>query len=282
MKQGIKTPKTLIGLGRIEELKGLKVENGRIRIGAMTKLQDIACSPIIQQYFPVIGEGIRLIGGVQHRYMGSIGGNLCLDTRCLFLNRSQRLRSERLPCHKTGGGACYAVPGSRKCFAVYSGDLAPVLIGLGASLIICDSRGNKNEVALESFFTGDPIRPNILAAGEILAEILIPVASPRFARYYKMRARDSIDFAEVAMAFINKEDGRYRIIANGVGSSPVTFPEIETVLAQEKHTSALISTLAKQAVSKVKTVNNTIWSAGYRRNMVGALFTRAFTEMGVN
>ncbi len=282
MKQGIVIPTLLVGLKMLPELEELSYsETGGLRIGSMVSLQKLGSSPVVKESFPVLAEAVSLVGAAQQQFMGTVGGNLCLDTRCCYYNQPEQYRRSIPPCHKLGGETCHTVKGANRCYAVYSADLGSVLFALGASIAVAGSKGTK-VVPLEKFFSGDPAKPINLQKDELITEIIVPPEKPGFARYYKLRQRNTLDFPQMGVTLVAFPDVQeYRIVVNAVAGSPLRFKDLEAMLSKEKLSENLVADFAAKIVSRVKPMANVSGSPAYRRKMVGILVKKAFLEMGV-
>ena len=142
IRRGIVAPESLIDITDVKELRAIHADPQRIEIGAAVTLAEVAAHPEIVRHYPVLAHAAACIAGPTHRNMGTVGGNLCLDTRCLFYNQSEWWRSANNHCLKTTGEICHVAPKSRGiCFATFSGDLAPALMTLGAQVELVGPTG---------------------------------------------------------------------------------------------------------------------------------------------
>lgn len=276
----------LVDLNGISRLKGIRRDQKtkEMRVGAMTTLTQLAENPVVRENFPVINQTVELVSTFQLRNMGTLGGNLCLDTRCTYYNQTSFLKLRWEPCLKIGGKLCHVVKGKKTCHAVYSGDMASLLIALGARVRVTGLR-RKNEINLKRFFTGSGIKPNILKYNEILTEVVLPPL-PEYsaASYRKLRLRDTIDFPILGVAvFIQLEDRdgkcrNVRLVMGAVGPAPVVV-EAAPILMRGKHiTSKRIAAVSKAARKMAHPVDNTASSPGYRREMIPLFIRNAFEE----
>ncbi len=149
MKQGLFAPRVLVDLKALGELDGWRFDrNGGITLGALTRISSLAESHDLAARFPVLAEAARVIASPLLRNMGTVGGNLCLDTRCLYYNQSEFWRGALGGCLKKDGDLCHVAPGGRFCWAVFSGDLAPALMVLGAEVTLAGPRGARTQRVL--------------------------------------------------------------------------------------------------------------------------------------
>jgi 4-hydroxybenzoyl-CoA reductase subunit beta len=286
MKLRVKIPDYLVSLNKILQLDYIQYDQdkGWIKIGPLTTLKTLQSSPLIQERLPTLARAATLVGAKQIQNMATIGGNICLDTRCWYYNQSHFWRSCRQPCYKAGGEICHAIQAVGHCYAVYSGDLAPCLIVLGTQAKIKDPHEEKI-IALEGLYTGVGKCPLNLAADEIVAEILIPLPpSHTGSAYQKLRDREAIDFplAGVAVCLsLDRKDGictNIRIVLNAVGSAPRQVTKAEELLTGKSINEDLIEEAANECFRQAHPVPNTPNSPAYRKKAVPVLFRRALQE----
>jgi 4-hydroxybenzoyl-CoA reductase subunit beta len=282
MMQRTSIPELVIGLKQIPELQNLAFsETEGLKIGPMVTLQKLSNSTAVKTNFPILAEAASMVGAVQHRFMGTVGGNLCLNTRCRYYNQSADWRRSLSPCHKFGGDTCHAVKGSDRCYAVYSADVGSVLFALGAKIGLTGSQGDK-VIPVQEFFGGDSVKPTILGQDEIITEIVVPPQRPSFARYYKLSLRGAVDFPEMGVALVAfDEEKEYRVVISAVDSKPLRFPDLEAMLSRNEISGSLVDNFGAEVTSQVKTLANVSGSPTYRRKMVNVLIKKAFAEMGV-
>jgi 4-hydroxybenzoyl-CoA reductase subunit beta len=282
MKERISCPDPLIDLNSISELKGIEWDKKkRLRVGALITFTQLKENSIIQKYFPVLSQTVPLVSTPQLQNMGTVGGNLCLDTRCYYYNQSVFLKRRWEPCFKIGGETCHVVRGGDSCYAVYSGDIAPPLIALGAKVKVMGDHSVR-EIGLQRFFSGSGIKPNILKFNEILSEIVIPVPQEHSAcSYKKLRLRDTIDFPLLGVCvFLHLEErgGRCKdihVVLGAVGSSPLVVEEATQLIRGKEITPKLIDEVSQIAWKAAHPVANTASSPKYRRDMVRVLTRNA-------
>lgn len=201
MKHELLTPPVVVSLGRIEALRGIRVDADRsLVIGAMTTIADVAASEIVAERAPGLAQAAGLIAGPQLRRAGTIGGNVLLDTRCQYYNQTHFWRTALGFCLKKDGTACHVVTGGSRCVAAAAADTAPALMTLGASLEIEGASGGR-VVPVEDFWIADGVLNRRLLPGEILVSIRIPAAPPGHrGAYGKLRERGSLDFPLLGVA----------------------------------------------------------------------------------
>jgi len=284
-KERISCTDPLIDLNSISELKGIEWDKKkRLRVGALTTLTQLKENSTIREHFPVLSQSVPLVSTPQLQNMGTVGGNLCLDARCYYYNQSVFLKKRWKPCFKIGGKTCHVVRGGDSCYAVYSGDMAPPLIALGAKVKVIGDHSAR-EIGLQRFFSGSGIKPNILKFNEILSEIVIAVLPEHSAcSYRKLRLRDTIDFPLLGVSvFLNLEgrNGRckdIRLVLGAVGPSPLVVEEAAHRMCRKELTPRLIEEVSQIAWKAAHPVANTASSPKYRKEMVRVLTKNAIQE----
>ena len=279
-------PAFLVSLKGIPELKGIRFDDrSGLRIGAMTSLNALRTDPAVVKHYPALAEAAAAVGTRQLQYMGTPGGNLCLDTRCFYYNQSESWRKARAVCLKMGGEVCHVVTKGKKCYAVFSGDLAPALMALNAQIRLTNGAGERT-LSLSDLYSGDGKDPLNIKPGEILQEIMIPAPAPgQGSTYLKYRVRGSIDFplVGVAVRLATTEAGICNdcaIVINTVSSAPLSVPEAADLLKGQALTEDLIDQAAKKAASAAHPVLNVIGATpAYRKKMAGILTRKALMAL---
>jgi len=286
MKQRLVRPRFVISLKNLEGLKSIGEKDGVIVIGSMTPLVDVLESEIVGKYLPALRQAVGKIGApsIQH-FRGTIGGNLCLDTRCLFYNQSQFWRSGRTPCHKDNGQTCYAEENSDRCRSANQSDGACALMALGCDMVLASNRGER-VLSVEEFFTGKGESPLEIEPDELLLEIRVPVPGEGAgSSFQKISYRSAIDFALVSAAVSVRVLGRrveaVRITVGGAGAAPLLLKEAAATLTGKRIDDDMAiestSNLAKNHASAFM-VENLGSSLEYRQKMVCMLVKRATKE----
>lgn len=281
MRQRLVSPRYVISLKGIAGLNGIQYDDQQgLRIGALTTLHSLKNSSLIKEKYNILCQASEELGIPALHHVATNGGNLCLDTRCIYYNQSAFWRSIRLPCFKNGGQLCHAVKGSGHCFAVYQGDLAPALLALEAKVKLVHLRGER-VIPLAQFFTRKGESPNCLEPNEILAEVQIPPASEHSTGAYgKLRIRGAIDFplAGVALVLDMKEDklcSKAKIVLGAIASAPIEATEAEKVLTGKTINEVTLEEAAQEAVKAAHPIANLSLDMAYRRTMIGVLLKRA-------
>ena len=223
MKHELFTPSVVVSLQSIPELSGMRVDDdgddgddGTLVIGATTTLAEVAGDERVQAHAPALAQATSLIAGPQLRTMGTLGGNVMLDTRCQWYNQTYFWREALGFCLKKDGSACHVVAGGSKCVAAASNDSAPALMTLGARLVLASPKGRR-EVLLDDFWLADGIVNKKLEPAEILVEVRVPAqAEGHRGAYGKLRDRGSIDFPLLGVAVRLDLDAERRVEAADV------------------------------------------------------------------
>lgn len=285
LRYRLRQPTRVIGLKSLSPLKEISLNgDGTLVIGAMVSLKTIETSPLIKNHWPALTEAAQMVAVPPIRQQATLGGNVCLDTRCIFYNQSESFRNSQKDCFKLGGEVCHAVKKGTRCQSVCQSDLAPVLMALGAELKIASAAGDRI-IPLSTFFTGKGEKPNILKPDEILVEVRIPPSPPRVSvAYEKLRVREGMDFpmAGVAVSVKKNPEGdieQVKSILGAVGTSPIEVSFEGKPLGGQTLTDDLLQTLAQEAMSRAHPVGNLAMDATYRRKMVGVLLKRALRRV---
>lgn len=272
MKQRILKPDYLIDLKNISGLSGIhKLPDGGAKIGSLTKLIEVATSGEMKQYYPSLAKAASSVGSYQIRNLGTIGGNLCLDTKCYYFNQSLYWKSPYDKCRKGGGYRCYVLPSSKRgCYALLSGDTVPTLITYKTKIRIT---GLKEEriIPLEEFYTGQGTDHLNLRPGEILSEIHIPPSNGIKTVFFKYSPRNTIDFALASVAVsLERSLNEARIVIGGVASAPQRIKEAEELVIQ-KSNGDISDEVSKLAATRVKIVSPIKGEVNYKREIIRLL-----------
>jgi 4-hydroxybenzoyl-CoA reductase subunit beta len=277
MKRRQFEPQVLVGLRRIRDLRGISGDaRTGMTIGAGTSLSAVASHPELIRHYPALATAAGLVSTPQLRAMGTIGGNVCVDTRCNYYNQSHDWRKAIGFCMKKDGDVCLVAPGSPRCWAVSSSDTAPVLWALGARLHLTGLEGERT-VPLHDFFRDDGIRYLAKRPDEILTSLVLPPADGWRSAYLKLRRRGSFDFPVLGVAVAVRVEGQYareaRIVLGAVASTPREAPDAASVLVGQRLTRDVIAQAAERAAGPSKPLDNTDFTHPYRKRV-----TRVFVE----
>jgi len=286
MKHRLFEPGHLVALKRIQEMGGITVADGYLRIGAVETLSGIAANPEVLTRFPALADAAGHVAGPQLRNSGTIGGNLCLETRCTYYNQTAFWRDALGYCLKKDGTVCHVTRVGKKCVAAHSADTPPVLMTLDAVVTLVGPEGRR-EVPVRDFFVADGIVNSRRAPDEILTEVRIPLASgERKQAYAKLRYRKSIDFPllTVAVAADLEGDGTVRSIegvVTALGSRPRVLSGWGDVALGRTLDDDLLDELAQRAHKQCHPLENMIVDAEWRRAMVPVYVRRALEKLSV-
>jgi 4-hydroxybenzoyl-CoA reductase subunit beta len=267
----------LIALDAVEELSGYREG----RLGAMTRLADLEEDPAFAQGYPGVAEAVREVATPLVRSSGTIGGNLLLETRCFFFNQSFFWRQSLGFCLKADGDRCHVVPQKERCYATFSGDLAPALLVLKAEVELAGPEGSRRLPLSELYDRGgDGIRRHHLRPGELLVAVHLPrEAWGARASYRKLRVRPSFDFPELGVAAaLSESEGRLewlRVALGGLETYPRSFDPQTAPLAGATLTEEKVAALAEEIGRASRPVHNTSLDPAYRKKMVPVFVRRA-------
>jgi 4-hydroxybenzoyl-CoA reductase subunit beta len=278
------SPRVLVDIKSIPTLRGISnAEDGALRIGALTTLTEIEHSPIVAQKYSVLAQAVRTIAGPLQRNMGTLGGNLCLETRCVWYNQSEFWRESLGGCLKKDGDICHVAPGGKRCWAAWSGDSAPALLTLDVEIEITGPKGTRR-VPIEKFYRNDGMDRIALNPGELLTAAIIPARTAnRRGVYMKLRTRNSIDYplAGVAVALEIDKAGickEARIAINAVNPAPLLLNEAAAQFIGKKYSAELVEAAAKSAIRTGKPLTTSASTPVYRREMLHVFTRRALEQ----
>ncbi len=272
MKRRQQTPKVVIGLAQLKQLRGIKGKPAvGMVLGAGLTLTEVSEDRRIQRAYPAVATAAGLISTPLLRNMGSIGGNLLLDTRCNYYNQNYEWRKAIHFCMKKDGDICWVAPSSPRCWAVQSSDCAPVMVAIGAKVKLVSSQEERVIPAVE-LYNDDGIHHLNKRPDELLTEIHLPAANGWRATYWKLRRRGAFDFPVLGVAACLRlaGDGTVedaKIILGGVGSHPVEAASSEKAIIGKKLTEETIHDAAATAYPTAKPLDNTDFAMSWRKDM---------------
>lgn len=283
MKRGQFTPKNLVSLRAVDEIKGIRSDDKEgMWIGAGATLTEVANHPSVREHFPALSKAADLVSSPQLRNAGTIGGNVLVDTRCNYYDQSFFWRQAAGFCLKKDGQICLVAPKSKICLAVFSSDTAPVLCSLDAEATLVGPKGSRR-VAFDQLYRNDGIDFLTKKKEELLQSILIPrKAFGSRNIYLKLRRRGSFDFPVlgVAAAMIFKDDlcMQAKIVLTAVASAPVVV-DMADILYRQKVTPERIEAAADAAAKVSHPVDNADMDYWYRKRMTKVYVKRAITSL---
>lgn len=278
MKQGLFSPAHVVSLQRVAQLRGVRVEGSTLIIGAMTTLDEVAAHPDVVRSASALAEAAAAVGGPQHRRMGTLGGNLCLDTRCRYYNQTAFWRGALGYCLKKDGDTCHVVEGGKRCVAAASNDTAAAAIALEATLVLQGPEGVRR-VAAGDFFVADGARNTVRREDELLVSVEVPVRASRVSVYEKLRRRGAIDFPLLSIAA--RLDGPasaltgVEVVVSALAAKPRRIAGAQK-LGPGRSVSALpLDELAEAAFRECNPMPNVEGDVAWRKQMVRVLVKRA-------
>jgi 4-hydroxybenzoyl-CoA reductase subunit beta len=281
MRQKRFEPEYVLDLRSLHELSGIRGrENGAVEIGALTPLSTIEKSELLRQHYWVLTEAAATVASPVLRNMGTIGGNICLDTRCLWYNQSLTWRRGCGFCIKKDGDLCHVAPGGTKCWAAFSGDTPPALLCLNAEIEIIGPPGARR-VPLSDFYTGDGFHYRNLHNNELVTRVLLPAESADYRGVYrKLRVRGSIDYplAGVAVA-MRRSNGKLldaRLAMTAVNPAPFLVQRAGEMLIGKAVDETLAEAVGDLAARTAKPLTTSALTPEYRKEMI-----RMFTKRAV-
>ncbi|MGI9627609.1 MAG: FAD binding domain-containing protein [Longimicrobiales bacterium] len=284
MKHRLFTPAHVVALGGISEMRGVSIDGESLRIGALETLADVATNALVQKHAPSLAQAAGLVAGPQLRNMGTLGGNICLDTRCTYYNQTEFWREALGYCLKKDGTVCHVTKVGKKCVAAHSADTPPVLMTLGAELVLADPDGVET-VSTGDFFVADGIWNTRRKPGQLLTEVRIPLGpGGRRTSYRKLRQRNSIDFPLLSVAVAAELDGDGHVtvikgVVTALGSRPRELTGWDEIAVGNRLDEDLTQALAERAGSQCRPLDNIIVDAEWRRAMVPVYVGRALKDL---
>jgi 4-hydroxybenzoyl-CoA reductase subunit beta len=282
LKQQLFAPEQLVDLGAIRELRAILPAEGGLHIGAMTTLTHLERSRDISQRYPVLHEAVKTVASPVLRNMGTIGGNICLDTRCLWYNQSLAWRTSCGFCIKKDGDICHVAPGGTRCWAAFSADTPPALLCLEAEIEIASARGVRR-IPLSEFYNNDGVDRMKLAKDELLTRVILPERTAGWrGAYRKLRVRGSIDYPLAGVAVALQGNGSIsgaRIAITGVNPAPLLVRA--DVLRGRELSEKLAAEVGELAARTAKPLTTSALTPEYRREMVRVFTRRVLIAAGV-
>jgi 4-hydroxybenzoyl-CoA reductase subunit beta len=281
LRQKLFEPQYVLHLGQIASLKGIRSVPGTgVEIGALTTLTEIEHSTFLHEHYPVLTEAASTVASPVLRNMGTIGGNICLDTRCLWYNQSLTWRKACGFCIKKDGDLCHVAPGGTKCWAAFSGDTPPALLCMNAAIEIAGPSGTRR-MPLREFYTGVGDNYRRLQPSEILTRVFLPQSSAGYRGVYrKLRVRGSIDYPLAGVAVVLKRSNGHvadaRIGITAVNPAPILVKGATEALAGKAVDETLAQAVGDLAAKTAKPLTTSGLTPEYRREMI-----RVFTKRAV-
>ena len=286
MKRRHQSAETVVSLMSVPELGTVEGDGDGLRVGATALLSDIAAHPLVRERFPALARAVMSISSPPLRNLGTLGGNLCLDTRCTYYNQMEHWRQSIDGCMKEEGSVCWVAPSSPRCWAHSASDSAPMLIALGARLRLASAEGER-ELAVADLFRDDGIDYLAKRRDEILVEITVPGSADTNScksAFWKLRRRGSIDFAVLSVAAALRVDGggvveEARLCLGAVASRPlVASAAAEALVGKPLGDEEAIAEAARRARKAATPMDNTDFQTQWRGRMVEVYTAAALRE----
>lgn len=282
IKRRHQEPRVVVSLARIAMLQGVSNTDAGATVGPLTTLTEIEQHRGLNQSYEAIGRAARLVSTPLLRNMGTIGGNLCLDTRCNYYNQSYEWRKAIDFCMKKDGAICWVAPSSPRCWAVQSSDVAPVMVAIGAEYVLVGEKGER-VIPAQRFYKNDGMDYLTKQPHEILTEIRLPAPNGWDATYRKLRRRGSFDFPVLGVAAWVDWDGdavrNARVTLTGVASYPQTIPEAANTIVGSTLDDESINAAANAAFKPSKPMDNTDFGLSWRKEMTKVYVKGALEEL---
>ena len=280
LRRGIEAPPLLVDVSALPGFDEIGIEGGSLTLGAGVTLARLAAAPDIARSHPVLAEAAAAVAGPGHRTVATIGGNLCLDTRCVYYNQSAWWRAANGYCLKRGGDTCHVAPQGRRCHAAFSGDLAPALLVLDAEVELVSTRGTRR-LALAELYRDDGADPLTLRPGELLTRVHV-AAAPKRSGYRKARVRGAMDFPLAGVACALELEGgaiaALKIALTGTDSNPFVLAGCDDFVGATVG-DELLARLAKLVQKQVGPMRSTLTASNYRRQVAAALAQRLLRDL---
>ncbi len=287
IKHGLKTPQVLVSLNGLDGLSGVEAgAQGGVVIGALTRLADLAAHPLIGQHYPALAHAAGRVASPPIRQRATLGGNLLVDNRCIYINQSAINRAAHSPCFKAGGEVCHLVKSAvlgelPQCQARFVSDTAPVLLLLDAELHLLSARGERC-LALADFYCDDGMQRHLLADDEVLTAITLPAAVGLRIDYDKLAIRRALDFPSLGIALGVRTDGHGKmrelsLAMTGIGTHPGHW---RFAAADHAGAPSMLTAACASARDFAATYDQDFFPRDYRKRMIEVFIRKAAERLG--
>ena len=275
----------VIQLGQLAELRGISLDtDGALRLGAATPLATVAGDPRLQGGWGALARAAASVATPILRNMGTIGGNLCLDTRCNYYDQSFAWRKAIGFCLKKDGDTCWVAPSSRRCWAVQSADSAPVVVALDGLIDVIGPQGPRT-IAAHDFFLEDGIDHLAKRPDELVTALRLPPAAEGRSTYLKLAQRGSFDFPVLGVAAridLDRDTGlvrQARVVLGAVSSAPLVVEQASSALIGHRLEAETIAAAAEAAWKRARPLDNTDQVFAWRKTVVRPTVRRALQQL---
>src|SRR5262245_31810083 len=282
LKHRLHEPKRVLSLAGVAARGGVREDGQGLHLGALLTLTALTRLPQLLRDFPAVARAASLVASPQIRNMGTLGGNLCLDTRCTYYNQTYFWREALGFCLKKDGVRCHVVPQGKRCVAAHSSDVAPTLIAYGAEVEIAGPRGRRM-LACDEFFVGDGIHNNVLKPDELVTRVTLPTAARgQRGAYRKLRPRAAIDFPMLSIAVAARGTAAriesLRVVVSALGAKPRLLGQLDPLVAGKLANEETFAAVAAAASKQCRPLINVAYDDDWRHAMVPVLVTRALRD----
>jgi 4-hydroxybenzoyl-CoA reductase subunit beta len=282
LKHRLHEPRRLVSLAGVQELQAVREDAHGLHLGALVTLTALTRLPQLLRDYPAIARAASLVASPQIRNMGTLGGNLCLDTRCTYYNQTFFWREALGFCLKKDGVRCHVVPQGKRCVAAHSSDVAPTLIAYGAEVEIAGSSGRRR-IPCDEFFVGDGIHNNVLKPDELVTRVTLPAGSRgQRGAYRKLRPRAAIDFPMLSVAVAARGSAArlesLRVVVSALGAKPRLLGSLDPLVAGRPASEDAFAAVAAAAHKQCRPLINVAYDDDWRHAMVPVLVTRALRD----
>ncbi len=284
MKHKLFTPGHLVALKGVRELQGIEKRNGELVLGAAETLTSLATHAIVRRHLPGLARAAAQIAHPMIRNQATLGGNICLDTRCTYYNQTYFWRQALGFCLKKDGDVCHVVKGGTRCVAAHSADTPPILMAMNAVVDIASTAGERT-TSLDDFFTADGIWNTRREPNEIVTRVRVPKPSARTrVSYQKLRERKSVDFPLLSLALaVDLDEGdvvrSIGLVVAALGAKPRRVGGLDKIIVGERISADRIEEIGRQAYRQCNPLSNLIVDLEWRRAMVPVFVRRAFDDI---
>jgi len=283
MKRRQQVPREIIGLRRVADLQTIRADGDGLRLGAGITLTSVTRDERVFAAYPALWQALVQVATPHLRNMGTLGGNICLDTRCHYYDQNYEWRRAIDFCMKKDGETCWVAPGSNTCLAVSSTDGAPALMALGASVRLVSARGERT-LPLDELYAADGIRYLTKERDELVSEVILPSPSGWRSTYWKLRRRGAFDFPVLSVAAAARLAGdgtveEARLVLGAVSMRPLAADTAAAHLTGKKLGDETIAEAAEMAARLAKPMDNTDFVLHWRKKMARAFVTYALREL---
>jgi 4-hydroxybenzoyl-CoA reductase subunit beta len=284
MKKEVVNPSHLINLKNSKELAYINYcSKVGLKIGALTTLSEIENSMIVKEKFSLLWQAASKVASPQIRNGATLGGNICLDSRCLYYNQSRQWLLSLEPCYKRKGNRCHILGKGSKCYSIFSADTVPALIALMAKIKLMNCKGER-VITVEDFYTGIGMKVNKIQPDEILTEIQIPEIDEKTKSVYlKISERGEVDFPVLGVAASivlneNKILEKLDLVIIGTGPRPIRLSKIEGKLRGQRASPEIIEEACGEIPDVVHSISNAFGWADYKRKILPSLVSQSIMK----